>query len=84
LDTHEAWINGQRIGDHILDPMQTDYEKRVFYVSHDVTSLLLTDGNAIGVMLGNGWYNQNKAWPEINPSYGQSKLIAQHSFCKFE
>ena len=52
----ELFINGQRVGDHILDPAYTRFDKRNLYVTHDVTHLI-TKNNAIGVLLGNGWYN---------------------------
>lgn len=54
---YELYINGQRIGDHRLDPMYTRYDRRVLYLTHDVTDALQTGDNAIGVLLGNGWYN---------------------------
>lgn len=53
----ELHVNGQRVGDHRLDPMYTRYDRRNLYVTHDVTSLLQQGDNAIGVLLGNGWYN---------------------------
>lgn len=57
LGFHELYINGQRISDHQLAPAATDYQKRVIYVTHDVTSAIKNGQNAIGVLLGNGWYN---------------------------
>lgn len=79
LGYYEAWVNGQRVGDHVLDPAQTDYEQRVFYVTHDITGLVQPGINCIGVMLGNGWYNQNRAWGENGLSYGQPQfLLALH------
>jgi len=54
----EHYVNGQRIGDSVLDPAATDYDKRVLYVTHDVTHLLHAGPNALGAMLGNGWYSQ--------------------------
>jgi len=54
---YELYINGHRIGDHRLDPMFTHFDRRTLYVTYDVTSALQTGKNAIGVMLGNGWYN---------------------------
>ena len=36
----ELHVNGQRVGDHRLDPMYTRYDRRNLYVTHDVTSLL--------------------------------------------
>jgi alpha-L-rhamnosidase len=57
LGMHEVYLNGRRVGDHRLDPAFTDYEKRVLYVTHDVTGLVARGRNAVGVVLGNGWFN---------------------------
>src|SRR5581483_9825944 len=38
LGYFEATINGQRVGDHLLDPGYTRYDRRVLYLTHDVTS----------------------------------------------
>ena len=62
LGYFELTVNGQRVGDHLLDPGYTRYDRRVLYVTHDVTGLLRRGRNAVGVMLGNGWFNvSNKA-----------------------
>jgi alpha-L-rhamnosidase len=52
-----AYLNGQRVGDHMLDMPWTQFGKQVMYNTFDVTPLLRKGKNAIGVMLGNGWYN---------------------------
>ncbi|NJN28077.1 MAG: hypothetical protein HC819_19945 [Cyclobacteriaceae bacterium] len=52
-----AYINGQRVGDHMLDMPWTQFDKQVTYNTFDVTSMLVRGDNALGVMLGNGWYN---------------------------
>ena len=57
LGYYESYLNGHHIGDQVLDPGFTDYSKRVFYSTFDVTSLLKEGNNCIGIMLGNGWYN---------------------------
>ena len=57
LGYYEASINGRRVGDHVLDPGWTNYEKRVFYSVYDVTGLVRPGLNCVGVMLGNGWWN---------------------------
>ncbi|MBD8489913.1 family 78 glycoside hydrolase catalytic domain [Echinicola sp. CAU 1574] len=54
---YELSINGQRIGNHQLDPVYTRFDRRLLYVTHDVTNALQEGENAIGVLLGNGWYN---------------------------
>ena len=57
LGYYEAWINGKRVGDHVLDPGFTTFRKQVFYSTYDVTDLVMRGNNAIGIMLGNGWFN---------------------------
>ena len=56
LGWYELYINGRKVGDHVLDPATTDYQKRVLYVTYDITDRLQKGPNAVGVMLGNGWY----------------------------
>ena len=57
LGYYEAYLNGKKVGDQVLDPGFTTYRKQVLYSIHDVTSYLKNGRNAIGIMLGNGWYN---------------------------
>ncbi len=57
LGYYVARINGQRVGDHVLDPVVTQYDRRVRYVTYDVTRLVSAGANAMGVILGSGWYN---------------------------
>ncbi|MDR1090836.1 MAG: glycoside hydrolase family 78 protein [Prevotella sp.] len=54
---YELYINGQKIGNHRLDPIYTRFDRRNLYVTHDVTSYIQNGENAVGVLLGNGWYN---------------------------
>ncbi|HSC38933.1 MAG TPA: family 78 glycoside hydrolase catalytic domain, partial [Chitinophagaceae bacterium] len=54
---YELYVNGRKTGDHRLDPMYTRFDRRILYVTHDVTGQLQSGNNAIGVLLGNGWYN---------------------------
>ena len=54
---YELYINGKKTGNHRLDPAYTRFDRRTLYVTYDVTSQLQTGKNAIGVLLGNGWYN---------------------------
>ncbi|WP_167613797.1 alpha-L-rhamnosidase [Maribellus sediminis] len=54
---HELYLNGERVGDHVLDPVYTRFDRRNLYVTFDVTHQLENGNNAIGILLGNGWYN---------------------------
>lgn len=49
-------VNGQKVGDHELDPGWTDYRKVSEYVTFDVTELLHAGKNALGAEIGNGWF----------------------------
>ena len=53
----EATLNGVRIGDHVLEPGWTKFDKRVLYSVYDVSHQLSPDKNCLGIRLGNGWYN---------------------------
>lgn len=57
LGYYELTINGQKAGDSVLTPLFTRYDRTVLYDTIDVTDLLKRGDNALGVVLGNGWYN---------------------------
>ena len=67
---YEALINGMRVGDAYLTPGWTSYNKRLQYQVYDVTSLLNNGNNAVGVILGNGWYRGYLAWDDNKNIYG--------------
>lgn len=83
LGYYDACLNGEKVGDYVLDPGWTDYSKRVLYSTYDVTALLREGQNVIAVMLGNGWYNPlpMKLWGWLNLrehlTIGRPRLIAQ-------
>ncbi len=68
---YEAELNGQRIGDALLTPGWTSYGKRLQYQAYDVTDLLKSGPNAIGVMLGSGWYRGNIGFRNSINFYGK-------------
>ncbi|MEO7309787.1 MAG: glycoside hydrolase family 78 protein [Chitinophagaceae bacterium] len=68
---YEASINGKRIGDSFLTPGWTSYNKRLQYQAYDVTSLLQNGDNAVGAMLGSGWYRGYLAWGSNHNVYGK-------------
>ncbi len=80
LGYYELRLNGKKIGDHLLDPGYTRYDKRALYVTYDVTDELRRGKNVVGVILGNGWYNvQTRAvWDFHNaPWRAAPKLLMQ-------
>lgn len=56
LGLYEMRLNGERVGDDYFTPGWTDYNKRLYYQTYDVTEQLQQGGNAIGGILADGWY----------------------------
>ena len=56
---YELHLNGKKVGDHVLDPAFTRFDRRVLYSTYDVTNQVQQGSNALGMMLGNGWYNMH-------------------------
>ncbi len=63
LGYYELYLNGEKVGDRVLDPGTTSYDKRVLYATYDVTDYLKRNDNAIGVWLGNGWFRHRRPKP---------------------
>jgi alpha-L-rhamnosidase len=66
LGYHELRVNGRKAGGHVLDPGWTTYDKRVLYVTYDVTNALRQGPNAVGAVLGNGKYGSRALLVQIN------------------
>ena len=62
LGYYELFLNGEKVGDHVLDPAPSNYDKQAYYVNYDITEALKTGTNALGIILGNGFYGQNISW----------------------
>lgn len=77
LGLYELRLNGQRVGNHLLAPEWTNYFKRVQYQTFDVTSMVRTGKNALGVILGNGWYSGGwQQWKsQLKPIYGNQPFL---------
>ena len=70
LGTYQLYLNGQRVGNDVLAPGWTDYRKRVVYQVYDVTSQVRQGGNAIGAILGGGWYADGLGWLQTRYNFG--------------
>ena len=57
LGYYEAFLNGKKVGNKLLEPGWTNYSKRILYSTYNVTPYLTEGNNCIGMVLGNGWYN---------------------------
>ena len=54
---YEYEVNGTRLGGDWFNPGSTDYRYRILYNTYDITPLLKPGFNAVGAMLGAGWYS---------------------------
>jgi len=68
---YELHINGKKVGDQVLTPGWTSYGERLQYQVYDVTSMLVRGDNAIGAVLGDGWYRGTLAWGDNWAIYGK-------------
>ncbi|MEG1586026.1 MAG: family 78 glycoside hydrolase catalytic domain [Bacteroidales bacterium] len=76
LGHYEFSLNGDKVGDGEFTPLWSDYEKTVYYNVFDVTDRLRKGENAIGVMLGNGFYNvQGGRYRKLQVSFGAPTLF---------
>ena len=78
LGYYVAYLNGSRVGDYVLDTLETNYFKRVLYTEYDVTNMLHSGKNCIGVVLGNSRYSPSqKYWDWRSCWYGDPCLTAE-------
>jgi alpha-L-rhamnosidase len=78
LGLFELYLNGRKVGDHVLSPGLSEYPKRVFYVTLDVTRQLQAGRNAVGAVLGNGrYYAPRLKTPTHTRTFGLPKLLLQ-------
>ncbi|MGW2296777.1 family 78 glycoside hydrolase catalytic domain [Streptomyces violaceorubidus] len=80
LGVYEASVNGEPVGDAVLEPANTDFAERVQYATYDVTDRLRTGANTLGVALGNGMSNVVSTADRYRKLYGNlsdPKLIAR-------
>jgi alpha-L-rhamnosidase len=77
LGLYELFLNGAKVGDQLFTPGWTSFNKRLQYQTYDVTSMI-QQNNAIGAILGDGWYRGNIGWQDQRNYYGnQLALLVQ-------
>ena len=78
LGHYEIRLNGRAVGDAFLAPGWTEYRKTCLYNTHDVTELLKPGKNAIGAIVGNGFFNVNRErYRKLVVAYGFPMLIVK-------
>ncbi|HVV55895.1 MAG TPA: family 78 glycoside hydrolase catalytic domain [Mucilaginibacter sp.] len=81
---YEAHINGRRVGDAYLTPGWTSYHTRLEYQTYDVTDMLKEGRNAVGAMLGNGWYRGIIGYSNKRNVYGKDIALLMQIVITYE
>ena len=84
LGWYEMHLNGHRIGEDYFTPGWTDYEKRVYYNTYDVTELLTPGRNAMGALLADGWYSGYIGWAKERDHYGKKPRLRAQLVVEYE
>lgn len=78
LGHYEFYLNGSRVGDAVLEPGWTNYDKSCLYSCLDVTDYLEEGENAAGLILGDGMFNvPGGRYAYFPRSYGKCKFLVQ-------
>jgi alpha-L-rhamnosidase len=77
IGVYEASLNGARVGDDLLTPGWTDYNKRVQYQAYDLTDQVQQGDNVLGALLGDGWGAGHVGWGERQRYVDRPRLLAQ-------
>jgi len=70
LGSYQLYLNGQRVGNDFFAPGWTDYRRRIVYQTYDVTSQVRQGANALGAILGGGWYADGLTWAQTRYNFG--------------
>ncbi|MEQ8241103.1 MAG: family 78 glycoside hydrolase catalytic domain [Cyclobacteriaceae bacterium] len=72
LGLYELELNGKKVGEQVFTPGWTNYHERIQYQVYDITSQINAGKNAIGAILGDGWFRGHFGWWEDNRNtYGK-------------
>ncbi|NUU25933.1 MAG: family 78 glycoside hydrolase catalytic domain [Streptomycetaceae bacterium] len=82
LGYYEAWIDGRRVGDQVLDPPPSAFDQTAYSRTFDVTRMLRKGAHAIGVTLGRGYFAAPGMSPDLvgqanAPWRAEPRLLAQ-------
>ncbi len=77
LGNYRAYINGAQAGASVLTPGFTDFNKRIDYQVYDITPSIAKGENAIGAILGDGWFGSPLTWNGVHFYDGPDRLRAQ-------
>jgi len=84
LGIHDVHLNGVRVSEDYFNPGWTDYTKRVYYRTYDVTASLRQGPNALGAILADGWYSGYVGFGKMRDHYGKKPRIKTQLVIEYE
>ena len=84
LGIYEIYMNGQRVSQDYFSPGWTDYTKRIYYYTYDVTSIAQSGANTIGTILADGWFAGYVGYARERNHYGQKLRLLCQLYVQYE
>jgi alpha-L-rhamnosidase len=72
---YEVYLNGKRVGDDHFNPGLTQYNVTHLYQTYDVTNMVSNGQNALGAMLGEGWWSGLLSFGAIWNHFGDRQSL---------
>ena len=80
----ELHLNGKKVSEDLLTPGWTSYDKRLQFLSYDVTDCLRKEANCLGAILGDGWFRGPISWQLRRHVYGKKTALLCQMHIEFE
>lgn len=79
IGCHELFVNGEKADDRLFSPVNSDYEKRIYYTVYELTGRLVAGENVIGVELAPWWYGGKKFLFQLYVTLKNGETLEFHS-----
>lgn len=79
----ELYLNGEKLGDEVLGPGVTCYDRRILYRTYDVTDRMSGKGDVFGILLGYGWYGKRIANFQLYVDFEDGSETEVHSYSNY-
>lgn len=79
IGCHELFVNGKKADDRLFSPVNSDYEKRIYYTVYELTGRLVAGENVIGVELAPWWYGGKKFLFQLYVTLKNGETLEFHS-----
>ena len=83
LGIHTLHLNGKPVSDNYFAPGWTDYAKRVYYTTQDITAQLRRGENVIGGILADGWFAGHVGWGRKRDHYSRDTRLAVQVYIEY-